>query len=98
MNIARPVPQRVGPKGRPIAEVRFKDELPKIIETFGIKSPMDKRLWRMAKTDFGFIEQKVAYIKELRESENAKLPWELRKPLTAYAGLLIWFLKKRQDS
>jgi hypothetical protein len=90
--------RKLGPKGRPIAELYFKDELPKIIDAFKIKPPMDKRLWHIAKTNFGLIQQKVAYIHELREAENAKLSRELQKPLTAYSGLLIWLLKKRQDS
>lgn len=80
-----------------IAMLRFQDELPKIIKEFGIKPPQDKRLWRMAKTDFGYLEGKVAYIKEVREAENKKLPFILHKPLTAYAGLLIWLLKKHKE-
>lgn len=79
----------VGPKGRPIAEKYFKDELPKILLEFEIKHPADKRFWKLAKTDFSLIQQKVAYIKETREADQKK---GVFKKLPEYSGLLIWLL------
>lgn len=88
-------PLMVGPKGFPIAELRFKDELPKIIERFGIKAPADLRLWRKAKHDFGIIESKVAYIEETMEADRKK---GIFKQPPQYAGLLLWmiFPKKKE--
>lgn len=83
-------PVMLGPKGKPVAGTYWQDELPKILKEFGINHPMDKRLWRLAKTDFGFIEQKVAYIREVMEADRKKLaPWQTPKLVTEYTGLLL---------
>lgn len=93
MSIQRPI--QLGPKGRPIAELRFKDELPKIIQEFEIKKPADLRLWNKAKHDFGIIESKVAYIREQMEADRKK---GIFKQAPQYAGLLLWliFPKKKE--
>lgn len=93
MSIQRPI--QLGPKGHPIAEVRFKDELPKIIKRFEIKAPADLRLWRKAKHDFGIIESKVAYIEETMEADRRK---GIFKQPPQYAGLLLWMIfPKKKD-
>lgn len=79
----------VGPKGRPIAEKYFKDELPKILAEFEIKHPADKRFWKLAKTSFSLIEQKAEYIRETMEADRKK---GIYKKAPEYAGLFIWLL------
>lgn len=88
----------VGPAGRPLANTRWQDELPKILKEFEIKYPADKRFWRLAKTNFSIIEQKVAYIREVMEDDRKKIsPWQKPKLTPEYAGLMISliFLKKK---
>lgn len=81
---------KLGPKGRPIAETRWQDELPKILKEFEIHPPQTLRFWKQAKLDYGLIEQRVAYIREVMAKENAERPyWQSAKTAPEYAGLLI---------
>lgn len=88
-------PVQLGPKGHPIAAHHFQDALPKIIAEFGIKSPQDRRLWKVAKERFWWIESRVAYIKEQQEIDFRKTGKS--KPLTEYSGLLLFLIFKKHQ-
>lgn len=92
MTIQRPI--QLGPKGHPIAELRFKDELPKIIARFQIKAPADQRLWKKAKENFGVIESKVANIEESMAADRKK---GIYKDPPQYAGLLLWMIFPKKN-
>lgn len=91
--------RKYGPKGHPIAQHHWQDALSKILFEFQIKHPADKRFWHLAKTNFGLIEQKVAYIREVMEADRKKIsPWQTPKLAPEYAGLLISLIFPKKKS
>lgn len=65
----------------------FQDYVAQVIKDFGIVSPYDKGLWRIAKKNLSFLKGKVESLRE-----KAKYNKEDTKE---YGRLLTWSLKQR---